>query len=237
MNFLKAFKNIFTVKKVTNKITIDDKSSIAKNETVKINNCSISLTNSKLTLSDFSILENYTITLINAEVTIGEKSILDGENNNKPTIFINKGSLSIGNHSKIRASITIRFNGVCTIGDYNAINEGTEIRCDESLSIGSFNMISYNCYLLDTNSHNRLSITERRNLTIKEYPVIGSEYTKPPTKPVVIGSDCWFGKEATVLKGVTIGDAAVIGTKAVVTKDVQNNFMAYGNPAITTKID
>ncbi|MCI2056397.1 MAG: CatB-related O-acetyltransferase [Oscillibacter sp.] len=37
---------------------------------------------------------------------------------------------------------------------------------------------------------------------------------------IVIGSDVWIGYEAVILSGVTIGDGAIIGTRAVVTKDV-----------------
>ena len=37
---------------------------------------------------------------------------------------------------------------------------------------------------------------------------------------IVIGNDVWIGYEAVILSGVTIGDGAVIGTRAVVTKDV-----------------
>ena len=37
---------------------------------------------------------------------------------------------------------------------------------------------------------------------------------------VVIGNDVWIGREAVILSGVTIGDGAVIGTRAVVTRDI-----------------
>lgn len=37
---------------------------------------------------------------------------------------------------------------------------------------------------------------------------------------IVIGNDVWIGYEATILSGVHIGDGAIIGAKAVVTKDV-----------------
>ena len=37
---------------------------------------------------------------------------------------------------------------------------------------------------------------------------------------IVIGNDVWIGYEAVILSGVTIGDGAIIGTRAVVTKDV-----------------
>jgi maltose O-acetyltransferase len=51
------------------------------------------------------------------------------------------------------------------------------------------------------------------------------------SKPVVIGSDVWFGVGATVLPGVTIGDGAVIGAHALVTKDVPPYAIVVGVPA------
>lgn len=48
---------------------------------------------------------------------------------------------------------------------------------------------------------------------------------------IVIGNDVWLGYEAVVLAGVKIGDGAIIGTRAVVTKDVQPYTITGGVPA------
>ena len=48
---------------------------------------------------------------------------------------------------------------------------------------------------------------------------------------IVIGSDVWIGYEAVILSGVTIGDGAIIGARAVVTKDVPPYTIACGVPA------
>lgn len=48
---------------------------------------------------------------------------------------------------------------------------------------------------------------------------------------IVIGSDVWIGYEAVILAGVTIGDGAIIGTRAVVTKDVPPYTVVGGVPA------
>lgn len=47
----------------------------------------------------------------------------------------------------------------------------------------------------------------------------------------MIGSDVWIGYEAVILAGVTIGDGAVIGARAVVTKDVPPYTIVGGVPA------
>lgn len=48
---------------------------------------------------------------------------------------------------------------------------------------------------------------------------------------IVIGNDVWIGYEAVILSGVTIGDGAIIGTRAVVTKDVPAYMIVGGVPA------
>ena len=51
-------------------------------------------------------------------------------------------------------------------------------------------------------------------------------------RPIHIGRGCFIGTRAIILKGVTIGDGAVIGAGAVVTCDVPAGHMASGNPAV-----
>jgi len=52
-----------------------------------------------------------------------------------------------------------------------------------------------------------------------------------PAGDTVIGNDVWIGAEAVILPGVTVGDGAVIGTRALVTKDVAPYAVVGGNPA------
>ena len=49
-------------------------------------------------------------------------------------------------------------------------------------------------------------------------------------KPIRIGNGVWLGANVTVLSGVTIGDGAIIGAGSLVTKNVQDNVLAYGVP-------
>lgn len=49
-------------------------------------------------------------------------------------------------------------------------------------------------------------------------------------KPVTIGKGVWLGANVTVLPGVTIGEASVIGAGSVVTKDIPPRVIAAGNP-------
>lgn len=53
-------------------------------------------------------------------------------------------------------------------------------------------------------------------------------HTSSPTRPVRLGDDVWLAERAAVLKGVTVGDAAVIGYGAVVTRDVDAGAIVAG---------
>lgn len=48
--------------------------------------------------------------------------------------------------------------------------------------------------------------------------------------PITIGNNVWLGGDVTILPGVTIGNNVVIGAKSLVTKDIPNNVLAYGQP-------
>ena len=52
---------------------------------------------------------------------------------------------------------------------------------------------------------------------------------------IVIGNDVWIGYEAVIMAGVTIGDGAIIGTRAVVTKDIPPYTIVGGVPAKTIR--
>ena len=59
----------------------------------------------------------------------------------------------------------------------------------------------------------------------------GYDYYYPEKGDTVIGHNVWIGCEAVIMPGVTIGDGAIIGTRAVVTKDVAPYSVVAGNPA------
>lgn len=58
-----------------------------------------------------------------------------------------------------------------------------------------------------------------------------SEHILPKNKKTIIGNDVWIGRCAIVLSGVTVGDGAVVGAGAVVTKDVPAYAIVAGSPA------
>lgn len=112
------------------------------------------------------------------------------------------------------ASIYISKNATLRIkGGY--MNTNAEINCFCNIIIGDRVFIAENVKIRD--SDNRI--------------VIENNIEKEKSKPVVIGNNVWIGKNALILKGVTIGDGAIIAAGSVVTRDVLPHSLVGGNPA------
>ena len=100
------------------------------------------------------------------------------------------------------------------------INKGTRIRVERKVTIGRRATISWDCYISDSDQH---SIFDESGERINE------------PRPVVIGDNVWIGQGCAIMKGVTIGDGAIIAAHSVVTKDVPANTIAAGTPAKVIK--
>lgn len=79
-----------------------------------------------------------------------------------------------------------------------------------------------------------------RSLSTYTFPLFFEEWDLPKSElasawdnkgDIIIGNDVWIGYEAVIMAGVTIGDGAIIGTRAVVTKDVAPYSIVGGVPA------
>ena len=79
-----------------------------------------------------------------------------------------------------------------------------------------------------------------RSLSTYTFPLFFEEWDLPKSEvasawdnkgDIIIGNDVWIGYDAVIMAGVTIGDGAIIGTRAVVTKDVAPYSIVGGVPA------
>ena len=106
-----------------------------------------------------------------------------------------------------------------SIGDHTYINRSASIDCTQEITIGDYCAISDNVQILDSDYH----------------PITYNGKTSTMSKPVHIGSHVWIGRSAIILKGVTIGDGAIVGAGSVVTRDVPPRCLVAGNPAKVIK--
>jgi Hexapeptide repeat of succinyl-transferase len=99
-----------------------------------------------------------------------------------------------------------------------------------SVEIGSFCSIAANVMLLLAGGHNTAWVS---TWPIREVFGLPGQYEQHPVYrgPTVIGNDVWIGRDAVILDGITIGHGAVIGARAVVTKDVRPYAIVAGVPA------
>mgnify|MGYP000500256374 FL=1 len=105
----------------------------------------------------------------------------------------------------------------------------------DKLQIGKFCSIACGAKFLFNSANHTLS-----SLSTYPFPLFFEEWgleKKDVTNAwdnkgdIIIGNDVWIGYEAVILAGVTIGDGAIIGTRAVVTKDVPPYTIVGGVPA------
>ncbi len=105
-----------------------------------------------------------------------------------------------------------------TIGDRTYFDGDSRVICTTSVSIGARCAIAWGVLLMDADFH-------------------GLEGRASGDAPLRIGEHVWIGAGAMVLKGVTVGDGAVIAAGAVVTRDVPAGALVAGNPARVARED
>jgi len=131
--------------------------------------------------------------------------------------------------------------GKVTVGDGVFINGGTKVISRSSIDIGSGVMIAWGCLIYDHDSHS-ISYLDRiadHNQVLIDFPtgnsIANKDWSNVATAPIRICNHAWLGFDVVVLKGVTIGEGAIVGARAVVTKDIPPWTIAAGNPARVVK--
>lgn len=140
-------------------------------------------------------------------------------------------------------------NANIEIGDYTMYNDFVQDPLDfeknnvlyhypinkDKLKIGKFCSIACGAKFLFTSANHKM-----RSLSTYPFPIFFEEWGLDVKNicdawdnkgDIVIGNDVWIGYEAVILSGITIGDGAIIGSRAVVTKDVEPYTIVGGVPA------
>lgn len=112
---------------------------------------------------------------------------------------------------KVFGPLYVRFPRNVTIGDDCTLNAWVWLDGRSPITIGD-----------------RVRISARASIATSGLEKEGREHF---SKPIVIGNDVWIGLGAILLPGVTVGDGAIIGAGAVVTRDVPPGVTVTGVPA------
>ena len=99
-----------------------------------------------------------------------------------------------------------------SIGHGTYLNRNTVVVCHQEITIGRDCAISWDVVIMDSDEHERPGV-------------------ESAPAAVHIGDRVWIGCRAIVLKGVTIGEGAVIGAGSIVTRDIPAYSLAVGQPA------
>jgi galactoside O-acetyltransferase len=160
--------------------------------------------------------------------------------------FDNRGDsqtprLLIGEQCVLSCTIVLeRDIGQISIGDRTYISGGTSIISSLDIKIGSDVMIAWGVAIIDHDAHSP-RWEERANDILQwrlgwlENGYQGVAQRKNwdvvPMSPIVIEDKVWIGFNAIILKGVRIGEGAVIAAGSVVIKDIPSYCVVAGNPA------
>jgi acetyltransferase-like isoleucine patch superfamily enzyme len=138
-----------------------------------------------------------------------------------------------------RLQLQIGKRGRVDFGRFVWLGDGTKIRCHEGeVAIGAKTVLGQECTI---SAYKRVRIGEQcviadramfidfdHGVVEVERPIRQQGIYK---RDVVVGSNCWIGYGACILRGVRVGDNAIVGTNSVVTRDVPANAVVGGVPA------
>lgn len=117
------------------------------------------------------------------------------------------------------AELVVSKGASLSLGARIRVNPGASILCWEHVEIGTDTGLAIGSMVLDTDFH-ELRPGQRG-----------------VTAPVVIGRKVWVGARAIIMKGVTIGDGAIVAAGSIVTKDVPERTLVAGIPAKVIRTD
>lgn len=158
-------------------------------------------------------------------VKLGKKTIL-GFNR---FVFKRGCKLEIGNSSIVEASVYFdKENSCVTIGNRSFIG-GSKIICAQNIIIGDDVLISWGCSIVDHNSHS-LFFADRKDDVINSLDN-KKDWSNVLIKNVIISNKVWIGFDVKILKGVIIGEGAVVAAGSIVTKNVPPYTLVGGIPA------
>lgn len=150
-------------------------------------------------------------------LVIGENCIING----KFVFESSEGKITIGNHSYIGGGTYISRSSI-EIGDNVTIAWGGTVYDHDSHS-------------LDYRKRRKDIDDELEDFRSRHNMIQNKDWDDVMSRPIKICNDAWIGMNVIILKGVTVGEGAIVGAGSVVTKDVPAWTVVAGNPARIVK--
>lgn len=151
--------------------------------------------------------------------------------------------LKIGNDNIISGTFVFESSeGLIEIGDHSFIGGSTFISHNH-ISVGNNVTIAWGCTIYDHDSHSLNYLERRKDIDDELWSLRNGQnvyknknWDSVKSSPIKICNDVWIGMNCIILKGVTIGEGAIIGAGSVITKDIPAWTIAAGNPAKVVKM-
>lgn len=112
------------------------------------------------------------------------------------------------------------------------------INYGKNTKIGKNVFINFDCVFLDLGGitiEDNVQLAPRVSLLSEGHPIAAQDRQTLTTGKIHIKKNAWIGANATILKGVTIGENSVVAAGAVVSKDFPDNVIVSGIPAKVIK--
>lgn len=138
-------------------------------------------------------------------------------------IFLQRRLRSCGSDLDVSHGAIFEFPERIDLGDRVFVNRGTVITARTDIQIGDDVLIGP-YVVINSGDHNYLDPTRP----------IGSQ--GHAADPITIGNDVWLGAHCAILRGVKVGDGAVVAAGAVVIDDVPPRTLVAGVPAVPKKL-
>ncbi|HZY74342.1 MAG TPA: acyltransferase [Edaphobacter sp.] len=143
--------------------------------------------------------------------------------------FRPESRLEIGEGSIVEGSLVVEREGASIVIGRNTSIGASLVASATSIEIGDDVLISWGCTIVDHNSHG--IGWEQRRQDVQDWYQGKKDWTHVKVNPVKIGNKSWLGLNVIVLKGVEIGEGAIVAAGSVVVKNVPAWTIVAGNPA------
>ena len=137
--------------------------------------------------------------------------------------------LEIGEGSIVEGSLVSECEGASITIGRNTFIGSSLLSCAKRIEVGDDVLISWGCSIADHNSH-AVGWSHRKD-DVRDWYVGKKDWTHVAVAPVKIGNKSWLGLNVIILKGIEIGEGAVVGAGSVVVRDVPPWTIVAGNPA------